>query len=335
MSKIVSCAERFELKPRLTPSIFSDSIVNLKATKELDFSGVNFAEIRRVENPLQIFSFLNDSYESEPEIIVSRPTKVDELQLVTYSTTSEISEADFLVNDAAKNLIFKAFLNTPILSEDLQVSSKDLDFFLSVLQRKFGITISENSSKNVLEAIQSLHFISSKKRKEENRKYVFKRVTKVLRNRYIQSIRLNRKISKQSIDESFYKHYFGELSVLTGKPIEEFFLPGSCTNKVGFNKTFTDGYITLIKQSQSFRHDFERELQTLIESDVKQMVIPKISKMLKKVERQMANLPEGSDLSSFFSDKKGKLPWTCAEIKTAFQCVLQSFNIYKSKPNNR
>lgn len=335
MSKTESCAERFDLKSSRLLSSLKDSIDNLDTTTELDFSRVKFAEIRKVDDPFQFFSFLNNSYESEPEIIISRPTKVEDLQLVTYSTTSEISEVELLVDDAVKKLIFKAFLNTPILYEDTQIPSPDFELFLSVVKRKFGIVVSDSSSEDTIEAIQSLHLLSSKKRKEENRKYVFKRVTKVLRSRYIQSSKLNRKISKQSIDEAFYKYYFGELSVITGKPIEEFFLPGSCTNKVGFNKTFTDGYITLIKQSASFREDFERELQNLIESDVRQMVIPKISKMLRKVEKQMANLPTGSDLSSFFSDKKGKLPWTCAEIQTAFQCVLQSFNIYRVKQNNR
>lgn len=225
-----------------------------------------------------------------------------------------------------EKLLIAIFFNdeVPMGVEELQ--RKESEFLASVLQRKFGLKVElPLSTCQLREALSPQIIHPSHKRKEENRKFVFKKISKVLRSKFAKGLKIGslRKVNKKVIDDEFYKHYFGALSEASKIPLEDFILPGSCTKRVGQSKTFTDSYIRLINQSESFRADFERELRAHIVSNLKPIVRAKIAKILSKYEQEIS-LSEGRGKSNRgCGDRKAKLPWTCQEISTAFRSVLQ------------
>lgn len=229
-------------------------------------------------------------------------------------------------NNLVLQLIFRVLADEEILPKHLEISELDKTVLSLVLRQKFGIRAENWDASNLLSTLNKLRSFPSKKRKEENRKFVFKRVSKVLRVQFCLQSNSKRKINKQEIDEGFFRHYFEDLAQCTGQPLEEFYLPGSCTNKIGLNKTFTAAYIELIKRSGPFRVDFARELKVFMDSNLKKMVESKVAKMLPKIEQLRRRVVEDGASSYGIIDKKGKLPWSIVEITTAFRCVLSSFS---------
>ena len=227
-----------------------------------------------------------------------------------------------------ERLLIAIFSNEEVPSGVEELQKRESEFLASVLRRKFGLKVELPLSTSQLREVLSPQLIlPSHKRKEENRKFVFKQISKVLRSRFAKGLKTSflRKVNKKVIDDEFYQHYFGALSEASKIPLEDFILPGSCTKRVGQSKTFTDSYIRLIHQSESFRADFERELRALIVSNLKAIVRAKIAKVLSKYEKEKALSEGGEESNRGFGDRRGKLPWTCQEISTAIRCVLRFF----------
>lgn len=274
--------------------------------------------------PLQImshapsFAFRVIGSQKEPSIVpvVTKKSSFEDESLIS----KEIS------NNLVLQLIFKVLADEEIQPKHLEISELDKTVLSLVLRQKFGIRAEQWDGTNLLSTLNKLRSFPSKKRKEENRKFVFKRVSKVLRVQFCMQSNSKRKVNKQEIDEGFFRHYFEDLAKGTGQPLEEFYLPGSCTNKIGLNKTFTAAYIELIKRSAPFRADFARELKVFMDSNLKKMVESKVAKMLPKIEQLRKRVVEDGASSYGIIDKKGKLPWSIVEITTAFRCVLSSFS---------
>lgn len=299
----------------------------------LDFCKISFCKIQRSRSLLNLFNPFGG-----PRLLVAEPvTAIAEKSPVSSTNSSQelaqgwgsvfqSSEAASKQENPFQKVLLKVFANEEVAPQDLEMSVGDQRILAAFIQRKFGLRV-QNEKVDLLELVHSLRNFPSKKRKEENRKFVFKRVTKLLRGKFTQSARLTRKVEKRRVDEGFYQHYFEQTAAAMNVPICEFYLPGSCTNKAGSNKTFTDGYINLIKASDLFRKDFEEELQELVNSDIKRMVRNKASKIFTKIEALRAQHGEERVINYLLNDKKGKLPWTLNEITTALRCVLASFNL--------
>lgn len=296
-----------------------------------------FAEPLVIEAPKTSISLFSRSsqatcFESQPAEVLKTPVRIccDRKEQSEHETrTLESMEEASWPENPVQRLVLRAFTNEEIPPQELELCPKDQVIFLAILKRKFGLKLEEEGA-NLQEVVRAISGFQSKKRKEENRKYVFKRVTKSLRTKFTESAHYARRVSKQTIDADFYQHYFGQLAQQLGKQLQEFYLPGSCTGLTASNKTFTDGYISLIKQSDTFRNDFELALRNLIQGGIREMVRSKVAKMFRKLDALQAQAGEEARTKYVLADKKGKLPWTATEIRKALTCVLDSFDLSHS-----
>lgn len=303
-----------------------------------DFSKITFRQLPRVENLHSIFSFLSSKNIGEDSNVGWRDSlsqthshsKLDGIAAepppLSLNHTVENYTEEERSRDPILRVMLKVFMGEEITSQEASLSEQDRSVLLLILRQKFGLPSDFGQNQSLTFSLNSLRDSNSKKRKEENRKYVFKRVSKVLRAQFCTQRLGPRRPNKQTIDEEFFHYYFSDLAAKLRRPLREFYFPGSCTNKIGLSKTFTSAYISLIKQSPIFRADFERELLKLVSSNTQKLVEAKVLRMAPKIDHLRQKIHLSKEASYSLIDRKGKLPWTLSEINTAYKCVLQSFN---------
>lgn len=303
-----------------------------------DFSKISFRELPRVENLQSFFSSLSSARLDDdssvgwkdfdyqlPSLTRDGGIAVEPPSLSIENKLETLREEQWS-RDPILRIMLKIFMGEEVTPQEASLSDQDRCVLLLILRQKFGLPSDFGQNQSFTIALNSLRDIHSKKRKEENRKYVFKRVSKVLRAQFCAQRLGSRRPNKQTIDEEFFHFYFAELAAKMRRPLREFYFPGSCTSKIGLSKTFTTAYINLIKQSPIFRSDFERELLKLVSSNTRRLVEAKILRMAPKIDRLRQRIHLCKEASYSLIDRKGKLPWTLSEINTAYKCVLLSFS---------
>lgn len=236
--------------------------------------------------------------------------------------------SDFEKEACSSNLttVLKIFKGVDLDPGDIPLTEGDKLLVFSILRRKFDLKLTPAMDPNqILEEIAKIPKLHSKKRKEENRKFVFKSVIKALRKSFIEANNISPRESKKTIDEKFYRNYFEETSNVLSIELKEFFLPGSSVHKTMGTKTFTDKYIQLIKKSRKFVADFDLELKKFTEDKISYVVEKKVKKMFAKFGQMLRKNDENNVIKYVLEDKKGKLPWTKREIQEAVDCVSKSF----------
>lgn len=92
----------------------------------------------------------------------------------------------------------------------INLSSVEERILFAVLNRKFGFDVEhkENNWEIRIDYIKmSIDSITSKKRPEENYKFIFKKCIKNMKDEF-EWKNFSKKIKKNNLEEEFYKHYF-------------------------------------------------------------------------------------------------------------------------------
>lgn len=97
-------------------------------------------------------------------------------------------------------------------TDDLRINLSSVEEWVlfAVLNRKFGLDVEHrNNEKEIrIDYIKmSIDSITSKKRPEENYKFIFKKCIKNMKDEF-EWKNFSKKIKKNNLEEEFYKHYF-------------------------------------------------------------------------------------------------------------------------------
>lgn len=202
------------------------------------------------------------------------------------------------------------------------------------------------------EAINTHRSNLSKKRVEENLKYVFKFCLKFLKIEFRNkndSFRFRKEdlelTNKNLIDLGFFIHYFGEIADNLGWPISKFFHPKVLTtydckkfanvldNYEERPKTINKEYVEAVCMSGAFMNDFKNYITdcylvgneyTGIIRESKECALEKIKlKLVQWSKLILATTDEKKIILKIKSDledqNKCKLPWSVAEVRRAVE----------------
>lgn len=203
----------------------------------------------------------------------------------------------------------------------------------------------------------------SKKRVEENLKYVFKFCLKFLKVEFRNkndSFRFRKEdlelTNKNLIDLGFFIHYFGEIADNLGWPISKFFHPKVLTtydckkfanvldNYEERPKTINKEYVEAVCMSDAFMNDFKNYITDcyLVGNEYTGIVRESKECALEKVKLKLVQWSKlilaASDKKKVISKIKGdledqnkcKLPWSVAEVRRAVEEAKKLLKMKKS-----
>lgn len=215
------------------------------------------------------------------------------------------------------------------------------------------------------ESINSYRSVLSKKRVEENLKYVFKFCLKFLKMEFRnknESFRFRKEdldlTNKNLIDLGFFIHYFGEIADNLGWPISKFFHPKVLTTydckkfeKVldcyeERPKTINKEYVEAVCRSDAFMNDFKNYITdsylvgndyTGIIKESKDCAVEKIKLKLVQWGKMMQGTDDEAKVvlkikGDLEDQNKCKLPWSVPEVKRA---VEEAKKMLKMKKGNK
>lgn len=197
-----------------------------------------------------------------------------------------------------------------------------------ILQRKFKIDVFNLPGQTLLEAIDNdrlnlIFKIKSAHRSEENKKFIFKHVMRILRRQFKHKSDKISQTENNDIDNSFLKHYFLETSQITGNQLIDYMDPLTKSNKNSRFKSLKAGFFALVFMAKEFKSDFLRQLQSQeFEEDYKKQTEGKLRKIisrLNKIQKKSAsevNICENIRVY-FRCSQQCKLPWSKNEIECA------------------
>jgi hypothetical protein len=168
--------------------------------------------------------------------------------------------------------------------------------------------------KGILKIISIVSTQLSTKRREENNKFIYKFVLKILKSNFQND-------SKNEI--AFYQHYFADFAKSHQMTIEAFIDP---LNKKGANSTINSDFLKRIFSVEKFAEDFKTILFNHFEDFYYSSIVTKIKKILKIYYHSINTETKSQTYSKFsnFISKKGiKFPWCINEIKNAIKQINQ------------
>lgn len=218
-------------------------------------------------------------------------------------------------------------------------NTEDLDFFLSSIEKQIlAALISrkfDQSLKSVLsiahlkQSIDKIFESQGNKRPEENYKFAFKRVLKVMKSNFKKTHPPKTNSHRRNHEKAFYEFYFKSIAEKKKIPIESFFHPRtSRPQNRNQQKTINSEYIKAISESRPFIQKFSEHLSVLAE-DSKALIESKIFGLLGQFENYLQDFPtEGvKKITEYVTkNKKCKLPWTTKEIGDAVKVVEDLFS---------
>ena len=167
------------------------------------------------------------------------------------------------------------------------------------------------------------------KRPEENYKFAFKRVLKVMKSNFKKTHPPKTSSNRRNHEKAFYQFYFKSIAEKKKIPIESFFHPRtSRPQNRNQQKTINSEYIKAISESRPFIQKFSEHLSVLAE-DSKALIESKIFGLLGQFENYLQDFPtEGvKKITEYVTkNKKCKLPWTTKEIGDAVKVVEDLFS---------
>lgn len=275
--------------------------------------------------------------------------KVSELEV-----PSEISQILALNNKKLKKhkllrkvteSISKLFKQKCLSYDDLSLSFNEFKLFVEIFNKKY---LNEKAIDNKLISLdpgykieflqkinKALQSHSSRKRVEENNKFIFKYAVKVLKTRFFKQRKI---IATQENEIRFYKHYFEETARVLERPLDHFFDPLYKTvNRNTEYKSINSKYMSIVFASKEFKGEFFNFLRNELYDHYMKNIDKKIAKTLKKLKYTLykgENNTEAIDsifeenLKALKKNKKCKLPWTHVEIESAleqFECIASCY----------
>ena len=226
-------------------------------------------------------------------------------------------------------ILKKLFLGKLSCNEDIILSCEEMMVLSTIMIKKFDYEPPVANIYKVLHLFNE-NLYRAKKRAEECYKFIFKHAYKNLKRAY-NDLQLEKQLSdNQPVSaQDFYNYYFGAVSRSQNIPLAHFYLPLTPDSYCNKNdklapKTINMGYAQLISKSGHFMHDFLIYLNDKFINDYCQLINLKIDHMAVKWT-EISISYNHSEKSIFFicdyirTNKKCKLPWTVAEVKTAIE----------------
>lgn len=236
-----------------------------------------------------------------------------------------------------QSLLKKHFKGENLTDNDFSLSNVENDIFISLINRKYKIEIPKNETayfiRNRLTQINSQN---SKKRPEENYKFIFKRCLKYLRDKLKEHT--TKKYKKKEFEKYFYEYYFKEIADKEGMSIEQFYHPRNSKSKFKkAPKTINNEYVDNISKSKDFVDRFLTYMNEELKPNYHMTIDIKINGLIKKwIEIFVIEKDRSSALKEIKNyiekNKKCKLPWNDKEIQEAISAVNKLFRDYE--PNN-
>jgi hypothetical protein len=239
-----------------------------------------------------------------------------------------------------------------VTQEELDVlSDNELQLLRSFMLKKKMIKQTTNLM-ITSDAINTFRVVLSKKRVEENLKYVFKFCLKFLKMEFRnknESFRFRKEdldlTNKNLIDLGFFIHYFGEIADHLGWPISKFFHPKVLTtydckkfanvldNYEERPKTINKEYVEAVCKSDAFMNDFKNYITdsylvgneyTGIIKESKECALEKIKLKIVQWSKLMQNSEDKNKVitkikNDLEDQNKCKLPWSVPEVKRAVE----------------
>lgn len=178
--------------------------------------------------------------------------------------------------------------------------------------------------KNMVDKINlNLKRHSSKKRVEENNKFIFKMIIKTLKKQYYEEQQLNSTITSE---EKFYNHFFKETADELSTPLSDFYDPlYRMQLKNSKFKSINNKYLSLIFGSVLFKEKFTKVLDECFVEDYKGVSETKVFGVLRPLLEGIKEEIGDGGVTKVYEDftvklrrsKKCKLPWTSKEVNIA------------------
>lgn len=219
--------------------------------------------------------------------------------------------------------------NAEEFSGKTELTDVELRLIFIFLKKRFGVSFlgsgvqrkPNNPSVKILNLYaKTIFLLESKKREEENLKFVYKHTLKYLKSQFYEQHRLRYNKDSELV---FYNFYFKDFAQQEQKPLKEFFDPLNQKNDSAKpTKTLSVMHLKAVFACEKFRRAFFDYLRTGFKKDYQSSVYKKIEKIFSGLERKLDS--EGSVekrieefISGFKEKKRIKFPWCRKEIDSA------------------
>ena len=266
-------------------------------------------------------SNVNISYEKmEPDNYLENQKEFRSSKIEINSATSNKEfQSKLILFEKCSLILTKIFKGLHINFESFTLEKYEKDIIKNILNKKYS-----NRFKNLkLIDIENLDCIYgkiqnsfSKKRPEENNKFIYKNTLKIM----IKNFFKNQKLKKNRENEDlFYFHYFSEISKKKNLPLRSFYDPLNVKQKV---KTLNNKFLNLIFSSKLFKKDFFKTLENNFFQNYENLIIKKFEKFFWKFEKKRFLIGKKNQITNklieyLFKSKRVKFPWDQKEIEEA------------------
>lgn len=191
----------------------------------------------------------------------------------------------------------------------------------AIVGRKMRVDSSEENSWRRL----STRNVTRQRRREENVKYVSKRLIRAMIDEHYKHGRGFIRSGRSACHYKFFSHFFGALARDRGEPVERFMLPQTVAHSANL-KSFSRGYLELVKLSPEFVVRFTRRVE-IFAATCEAHVRRGVDRMVDVLARRIAAGENLARVCALLGKRgKSKLPWTVPEIKEACQQTLAIVN---------
>jgi hypothetical protein len=244
--------------------------------------------------------------------------------------------------DGVFNLLIKIFSDSKSFEpKELALKPIEKNLFVHLMQRKFNLNLNASTGSfasldvgDLTELILAATDKKSNKRIEERKKFVFKQIIKLIKQKFCGTSKIRSHPSNSGL---FYQHDFGDLVTSNDNiTLEMFYDPLNPKLKNPVFKTLSNEYISLIFKSADFKVHFIAEMdpETFI-LNYRSGLSNKLQVLLDRWEQLVQkNVPAdelAKEMTKYFRENRQcKFPWTVREIRHS----LQSFGKFVPKTFN-
>lgn len=225
------------------------------------------------------------------------------------------------------------FKNNSICSERPKLTTDQVRLVEIIARKKFDpVNVKLKISTNPFIYQQRLGKIDklrinheSKKRTEENIKFVYKHTLKYLKSQFYDQNKI--RFNKES-EIRFYEHYFSKLAKEKNVALRLFFDPLTLKGEgERVPKTISQDHLQLLFSCSEFKSLFVNYAKNEFKNDYQSSIYRKLERILFPLEKELREGEEGEKVREFAKGiaqaKKLKLPWTVGEIEVALTCFLK------------
>jgi hypothetical protein len=235
-------------------------------------------------------------------------------------------------------VVLKAIFKNQPFDQNLILEDSEKKILKAIIERKYKEENLENLNPDeVLKKAFEINSINhSKKRPEENYKFIFKLCLKNMKENL--RAKINKTMRKKEFEKYFYDHFFKEISEENAIPIEHFYHPKNSkalkkmkSKSKDMPKTINQYYIENISKSSDFLHQFLTYLDNHLLTEYEESIDSKLEGLVLKWTTSFQNNDDHqkvvNDICKYMKEnKKCKLPWNTNEIKEAVKSTKNLFN---------